>query len=97
MKKARCLNLEIGSVAKFQKNNKLPNNFIALLISKFKNKELKPVYKPLDLANSKRHYMGCTEKDWAWLQIQARKSGLKIGKEGASGLIRALINGEETK
>lgn len=95
MKKVRKVNLEIGSIEKYQKNNKLPDNFLTSLIARYKAGEIKPVHKKIEKQNRKAHGLTATDDEWRFLKIEALKKGLRIGGEGAAGMIRALINGDE--
>ena len=90
-RQSRSLNLEAGSVEKYQVNGKLPYNFITLLIERYKAREIEPVYKPL--TNIHRHCLKASEEEYLYLRKEALKFE-KIQKEGANGLIRALINGD---
>ena len=94
MKKARKINLEIGSVDKYKRNNKLPDNFLTVLIARYKAGEIKPVYKPIDKENRKTHGLTATDQEMIYLKKEALKKGIRIGGEGAAGLVRALINGD---
>ena len=94
MKKVRKVNLEIGSIEKYQKNNKLPDNFLTILIARYKTGEIKPVYKKIEKQNRKTHGLTATNDEWRFLKIEALKKGVRIGEEGAAGIIRALINGD---
>lgn len=95
MKKVRKVNLEIGSIEKYQKNNKLPDNFLTVLIARYKAGEIKPVYKKVEKQNRKTHGLTATNDEWRFLKMEALRKGVKIGEEGAAGIIRALINGDE--
>jgi hypothetical protein len=96
MKKVRIVNLEIGSTEKYKvKNNKLPDNFLTVLIARYKAGEIKPVYKKVEKQDRRRHGLTATNEEWRFLKIEALKKGVKIGEEGAAGLVRALINGDE--
>ena len=96
MKKVRIVNLEIGSVDKYKvKNNKLPDNFLTVLITRYKAGEIKPVYKKVDKENRARHGLTATDQEWRFLGMEALRKGVKIGEEGRAGLVRALINGDE--
>ena len=90
-RQSRSLNLEVGSVERYQVNGKLPYNFITLLIERYKNREIEPVHKPL--VNKHRHCLKASEEEYLYLKKEALKFE-KIQKEGANGLIRALINGD---
>lgn len=95
MKKVRKVNLEIGSIEKYQKNNKLPDNFLTVLIARYKAGEIKPVYKKVEKQNRKTHGLTATNDEWRFLKMEALRKGVKIGEEGAAGMIRALINGDD--
>jgi hypothetical protein len=98
MKKVRIVNLEIGSVEKYKvKNNKLPDNFLTVLIAKYKAGEIKPVYKKVEKQDRVRHGLTATDDEWRFLGMEALRKGVKIGEEGRAGLVRALINGDENK
>ena len=90
-RQSRSLNLERGSVDRYRINGKLPYNFITLLIERYKNREIEPVHKPL--TNPHRHCLKASEEEYLYLKKEALKFP-KIQKEGANGLIRALINGD---
>ena len=90
-RQSRSLNLEAGSVEKYQINGKLPYNFITLLIERYKRREIEPVYKPLTKIH--RHGLKASDEEYLYLKKEALKFD-KIQKEGANGLIRALINGD---
>ena len=90
-RQSRSLNLEAGSVERYQVNGKLPYNFITLLIERYKNREIEPVHKPL--VNKHRHGLKASDDEFLYLKEQALKFP-KIRDEGANGLIRALINGD---
>ena len=90
-RQSRSLNLEADSVERYQVNGKLPYNFITLLIERYKNREIEPVHKPL--VNKHRHCLKAYEDEYLYLKKEALKFE-KIQKEGANGLIRALINGD---
>jgi hypothetical protein len=95
MKKVRIVNLEIGSVDKYKiKNNKLPDNFLTVLITRYKAGEIKPIYKKVDKENRARHGLTATDEEWRFLAMEALRKGVKIGEEGRAGLVRALINGD---
>jgi hypothetical protein len=95
MKKVRIVNLEIGSVDKYKiKNNKLPDNFLTVLISRYKAGEIKPIYKKVDKENRARHGLTATDAEWRFLAMEALRKGVRIGEEGRAGLVRALINGD---
>jgi hypothetical protein len=91
-RQSRSLNLETGSVGKYQINGKLPYNFITLLIERYKNRQIEPVHKPL--VNKHRHCLKASVEEFLYLKKEALKFE-KIQKEGANGLIRALINGDK--
>jgi len=96
MKKVRIVNLEIGSVEKYKvKNNKLPDNFLTVLIARYKAGEIKPIYKKVEKQDRVRHGLTATDEEWRFLAIEALRKGVKIGEEGRAGLVRALINGDE--
>jgi hypothetical protein len=96
MKKVRIVNLEIGSVDKYKiKNNKLPDNFLTVLITRYKAGEIKPIYKKVDKENRARHGLTATDEEWRFLAMEALRKGVKIGEEGRAGLVRALINGDK--
>lgn len=90
-RQSRSLNLEAGSVDRYRVNGKLPYNFITLLIERYKNREIEPVHK--SLTNPHRHCLKASEEEYLYLKKEALKFP-KIQKEGANGLIRALINGD---
>jgi hypothetical protein len=95
MKKVRRVNLEIGSADKYKlKNNKLPDNFLTVLIARYKAGEITPVYKAVEKKNRRCHGLTATNEEWLYLKKEALRKGVKIGDEGATGLIRALINGD---
>ena len=95
MKKVRIVNLEIGSVEKYKvKNNKLPDNFLTVLIAKYKAGEIKPIYKKVEKQDRVRHGLTATDQEWRFLGMEALRKGVKIGEEGRAGLVRALINGD---
>ena len=60
-RQSRSLNLEAGSVERYQVNGKLPYNFITLLIERYKNREIEPVHKPL--VNIHRHGLKASEEE----------------------------------
>tara|TARA_R110000868_G_scaffold203044_1_gene450849 strand:- start:71 stop:367 length:297 start_codon:yes stop_codon:yes gene_type:complete len=91
-RQSRSLNLEAGSVERYQVNGKLPYNFITLLIERYKNRQIEPVHKPL--VNKHRHGLKASDEEFLYLKKEALKFD-KIQKEGANGLIRALINGDK--
>ena len=91
-RQSRSLNLEKGSVERYQVNGKLPYNFITLLIERYKKREIEPVHKPL--VNKHRHGLKASDEEFLYLKEQALKFP-KIRDEGANGLIRALINGDK--
>jgi hypothetical protein len=96
MKKVRIVNLEIGSVDKYKvKNNKLPDNFLTVLITKYKAGEIKPVYKKVEKQDRVRHGLTATDDEWRFLAMEALRKGVKIGEEGRAGFVRALINGDK--
>jgi hypothetical protein len=96
MKKVRIVNLEIGSVNKYKiKNNKLPDNFLTVLITKYKAGEIKPVYKKVEKQDRVRHGLTATDDEWRFLAMEALRKGVKIEAEGRAGLVRALINGDK--
>jgi hypothetical protein len=96
MKKVRIVNLEINSVEKYKvKNNKLPDNFLTVLIARYKAGEIKPIYKKVEKQDRVRHGLTATNEEWLYLKMEALRKGVKIGGEGAAGLVRALINGDE--
>jgi hypothetical protein len=98
MKKVRIVNLEINSTEKYKvKNNKLPDNFLTVLIAKYKAGEIKPVYKKVEKQDRVRHGLTATDNEWRFLAMEALRKGVKIGEEGRAGLVRALINGDENK
>lgn len=90
-RQSRSLNLEAGSVDRYRVNGKLPYNFITLLIERYKAREIEPVHKPL--TNPHKHCLKASEEEYLYLKKEALKFD-KIQKEGANGLIRALINGD---
>ena len=95
MKKVRIVSLEIGSVEKYKvKNNKLPDNFLTVLIARYKAGEIRPIYKKVDKENRGRHGLTATDDEWRFLAMEALRKGVKIGEEGRAGLVRALINGD---
>jgi hypothetical protein len=95
MKKVRIVNLEIGSVEKYKvKNNKLPDNFLTVLIARYKAGEIKPIYKKVEKQDRVRHGLTATDDEWRFLGMEALRKGVKIGEEGRAGLVRALINGD---
>jgi hypothetical protein len=95
MKKVRIVNLEIGSVEKYKvKNNKLPDNFLTVLIARYKAGEIKPIYKKVEKQDRVRHGLTATDSEWRFLAMDALRKGVKIGGEGRAGLVRALINGD---
>jgi hypothetical protein len=77
------------------KNNKLPDNFLTVLIARYKAGEIKPIYKKVDKENRVRHGLTATDNEWRFLAMEALKKGVKIEEEGRAGLVRALINGDE--
>ena len=96
MKKVRIVNLEIGSVDKYKvKNNKLPDNFLTVLITKYKAGKIKPVYKKVEKQDRVRHGLTATDDEWRFLAMEALRKGVKIEAEGRAGLVRALINGDK--
>jgi len=96
MKKVRIVNLEINSTEKYKvKNNKLPDNFLTVLIAKYKAGEIKPVYKKVEKQDRVRHGLTATDEEWRFLKREALKKGVKIEAEGRAGLVRALINGDK--
>jgi hypothetical protein len=96
MKKVRIVNLEINSVEKYKvKNNKLPDNFLTVLIARYKAGEIKPVYKKVEKQDRVRHGLTATDQEWRFLGMEALRKGVKIGEEGRAGLVRALINGDK--
>jgi len=96
VKKVRIINLEIGSVDKYKvKNNKLPDNFLTVLIARYKAGEIKPIYKKVEKQDRIRHGLTATDEEWRFLGMEALRKGVKIGEEGRAGLVRALINGDE--
>ena len=98
MKKVRIVSLEIGSVDKYKvKNNKLPDNFLTVLITRYKAGEIKPIYKKVEKQDRVRHGLTATDEEWRFLAIKALREGVKIGEEGRAGLVRALINGDTNK
>jgi hypothetical protein len=98
MKKVRIVNLEIGSVEKYKvKNNKLPDNFLTVLIARYKTGEIKPIYKKVEKQDRVRHGLTATDDEWRFLAMEALRKGVKIEAEGRAGLVRALINGDENK
>jgi hypothetical protein len=95
VKKVRIINLEIGSVDKYKvKNNKLPDNFLTVLITRYKAGEIKPIYKKVEKQDRVRHGLTATNDEWRFLGMEALKKGVKIEAEGRAGLVRALINGD---
>jgi len=98
VKKVRIVSLEIGSVDKYKvKNNKLPDNFLTVLITRYKAGEIKPIYKKVEKQDRVRHGLTATDEEWRFLAIKALREGVKIGEEGRAGLVRALINGDTNK
>jgi hypothetical protein len=98
MKKVRIVNLEIGSVDKYKvKNNKLPDNFLTVLIARYKAGEIKPIYKKVEKQDRIRHGLTATDSEWRFLAMEALRKGVKIGEEGRAGLVRALINGDASQ
>ena len=96
MKKVRIVSLEIGSVDKYKvKNNKLPDNFLTVLIARYRAGEIKPIYKKVEKQDRVRHGLTATDAEWRFLAMEALRKGVKIGEEGRAGLVRALINGDK--
>jgi hypothetical protein len=95
MKKVRIVNLEINSTEKYKvKNNKLPDNFLTVLIARYKAGEIKPIYKKVEKQDRVRHGLTATDEEWRFLAMEALRKGVKIEEEGRAGLVRALINGD---